>query len=381
MDDSANPSGMHESGVHPFDSSPTRNAAPSSGRASRLAPPPAAPPPVPPKKNGCQTVLLVLGIMLFMGVVSVGGLVLLSVFTGMMHVGSRGHGRIKETVLVPGEEGHGTIAVISIQGAIFGTGSVSSPSDMVRMHIEQLRRAADDGDVRAVVIQMDSPGGGLTASDMLYREVQRLKAKGKPVVVSVGSLAASGGYYVIAPADHIVANPTSLVGSFGVIMQHMDVSGLMEKIGIGVEPIQSGESKDIGSPFRHMTPEEKAYFESLLASFHDRFVGIIAEGRGLGVEAVKALADGKVYLPDEALRHGLVDEIGYFDDALQKARTLGKTKNPRVVSYSRFNVFEELFGMEARGTPLERLARQAAGDGVMRGVSVDAIYTGRFLTE
>lgn len=381
MNDFDDNPGMQESGMHPSDPARERETGTASGSRPRLAPPPLISQPVAQKKSGCRRVFLIMGILMFLGFLLLGGFMILAIFSGMMRAGSQGHSRIRESVLVPGEDGHGTIVVIPIQGTIFGTGSVTASSDMVRMYAEQFQRAAEDKDVRAVVIQMDSPGGGLTASDMLYREVSNLKEKGKPVVVSVGSLAASGGYYVIAPADYIVASPTSLVGSFGVIMQHMDVSGLMEKIGIGVQPIQSGESKDIGSPFRHMTPEEKAYFESLLVSFHDRFIGIIAEGRGLEVDKVKALADGKVFLATDALGYGLIDEIGYLDEALEKARELGGTEEPRIVSYSRFNVFEELFGMEARATPLERLARQVTGDGAMHGISVDAIYTGRFLTD
>ncbi len=276
---------------------------------------------------------------------------------------------VVEDVVIDGEYGtDDKIVIINLAGEIAGEGSYAAGSDMVGELAVQMRQALDDRHVKAVILQVDSPGGGLTASDILHDELMRLKKAGKPVVVLVGDLAASGGYYIAAGADSIVAGPTSLVGSFGVILSFMQVKDLMQKIGVQVEPIKSTNMKDIGSPFREMSDEEKDFFQNLIAQYHERFVSIIAEGRGIDPEKVRSLANGKVYSAKEALDHGLIDKIGYFDDALAEAKTLSGLSNPKVVRYNRKPSLQDLLQASFQGAA--RSAVSAAVDSMQTSTAV-----------
>ena len=187
--------------------------------------------------------------------------------------------------------------------------------------------------MNAVLLQVNSPGGGLTASDIIHQAVLEVKKAGKPVVVWVSGLAASGGLYISAPADWIVASPTSLVGSIGVIMQHMVFKELMDKIGIKVNPIKSTRMKDIGSIFREMTTEEEQYFLHLLETFHDRFVSIVVNGRKIDEAKVRELANGKIYTAEESLEYGLIDGIGYFETAVEKTMELAGLSSSHLIGY------------------------------------------------
>lgn len=283
-----------------------------------------------------RAVLYLIPVFLFLGVVgSVANL-------------EGGAGDIAEDVVVSGKGPMpDQIAVISISGEISGGGSYASGTDTVGDIAGQLRYAVENDRVKGVILQIDSPGGGLTAGDTLHNEVTRLKTAGKPVVVLVGDMAASGGYYIAAPADEIIAGPTSLVGSFGVIMSHMQVNELMQKVGVRVEPIKSTAMKDIGSPFREMSEEEKAFFQQMLERYHERFVKIISDGRHLPVEAVREIANGKVYSAEEALGYKLIDKIGYWDEALDSVCGLAGVTEPEVVRYSRRVTMEDLFAVSA----------------------------------
>lgn len=218
------------------------------------------------------------------------------------------------------------------RGGLFG----ARPSlvEQVSLALEKARR---DKAVKAVLLRIDSPGGGVTASDVLYHEILRFKKEtGVKVVAQLGDVAASGGYYLALAADHIIAHPTSVTGSIGVIFFTADVNGLLHKIGVSVEPVKSGTHKDIGSPFRPMTDEERALLQGMIDEMYTTFVRVVATRPGLDEAKVRALADGRVWTASQARELGLIDEIGYTPDALARVRTLaGLKKDVRVVVYRR----------------------------------------------
>jgi protease-4 len=201
---------------------------------------------------------------------------------------------------------------------------------------EELEKAADDERVRAVVLRINSPGGTVTASDVLYHEIKRFKARRKvPVVASILDVGASGGYYVALAADRIVAHPTTVTGSIGVLMLTVNSSGLLEKIGVSASYIVSGPRKDMGSPFRGLTPEERVIFQEVIDRLYGRFVALVAEARGIDEGRVRSFADGRIYTAPEAERLGLVDRIGYLEDAIRLARELAGIPDAKVVTYHR----------------------------------------------
>ena len=202
---------------------------------------------------------------------------------------------------------------------------------------EELTKAADDEDVKAIVLRIKSPGGTVTASDILYHEIQELKKTRKvPIIASIMDLGTSGGYYVAMAADWVVAHPSSVTGSLGVIMLTLNASGLMEKIGVRADAVTSGPHKDMGSPFRTMTEQDRAIFQGVIDSFYSRFLRVIEQGRpNLKPETVRQLADGRIYSATQAKDHGLVDTIGYLDDALELAKKDAGIEEARVVIYQR----------------------------------------------
>lgn len=239
------------------------------------------------------------------------------------------------------------VAIVQVKGAILSGSSPLSPfdsdggaySDQI---VEYLKQAQEDSSVKAIVLRIDSPGGSVVASDEIYQQLLKVE---KPTVVSMGELAASGGYYISAPADLIMANPATLTGSVGVIAQVTNLEELMEKIGVEVVVIKSGIYKDEGSPFREMTEEEKAIWQAIIDEAYDQFVTIVAEGRDLPEEKVREIADGRVYTGKQAMELGLVDELGNLPEAIDRAAELGGIEGkPRLVEYHRPpTLFEALF--------------------------------------
>ncbi len=295
---------------------------------------PAPTPQAPPKRRntGLKIFLIVIGILIvfFIGMSMVAD----KVMTGLDIDLTGDSKELVEKVIMRGTDELGRkIALITVNGAIDGVGSRLKGEGTVYEVSRRLHQAAKDKTVIAVLLAIDSPGGGLTASDVIHSEVTKVKAAGKPVVVSVGNLAASGGLYIGVAADWIIASPTSLVGSIGVIMRHMVIEELLEKIGVDVTPIKSTGSKDIGSPFRKMTTEESKYFHELISTFHQRFIGIISEGRGLDKEKVGSLASGKIFTAEQSMEYGLIDEIGYLDAALEKVKALSDVDSPTIIEY------------------------------------------------
>ena len=191
---------------------------------------------------------------------------------------------------------------------------------------------AEDASIKAIVLRIDSPGGGVVASQEIFNAVKNAKKEGKKVVASMGSVAASGGYYVAAAADRIVANPGTLTGSIGVKMEFASVEKLLEKIGVKGMVVKAGEYKDIGSPFRDMTEQEQKLLQGVIDDVHSQFIEAVAEGRGLPSTDVKAIADGRIFTGRQALALKLVDEMGDLADSIRVAGRLAGIKGkPNVV--------------------------------------------------
>lgn len=201
-----------------------------------------------------------------------------------------------------------------------------------RETIEELKRFREDDDIRAIVVRVDSPGGVVGPSQEIYREIVRTKAT-KKVIASMGAVAASGGYYVIAGTDGIVANPGTITGSIGVIMEYTNFQELFNKIGLSPVVIKSGQFKDTGSPARAMTPEEEKILKAFVDRLHQQFVAAIAEGRQLDLAKVQDLADGRIYTGQDAKDLGLVDRIGNLEDAIEWAGRLAGIEGKIVAVY------------------------------------------------
>lgn len=245
-------------------------------------------------------------------------------------------------------EGLDKVAVVSIEGVIGEAGSsvvggpVGVDAEMIR---RELNQAADDGLVKAVVLRINSPGGSAVVSDQIFQHIVDFKNdSGKPVVASMGDTAASGGYYVAAAADRIVANPSTLTGSIGVIMQYFNAQGLLSNVGVSAETIKSGPYKDIGSFTRDSTPAEERILQSIVDGAHEQFVQRVAEGRGMEEDKVGELADGRIYTGSQAVENSLVDELGNLDTAVDVAASLANIAEPTVVEYERGGFFESLLG-------------------------------------
>ncbi|HOA72646.1 MAG TPA: signal peptide peptidase SppA [Phycisphaerae bacterium] len=234
------------------------------------------------------------------------------------------------------------IVLIDIDGIIMNREKfelLGEGENPVSLFAEKLNKAAKDPSVKGVVLRINSPGGGVTASDLMYNELQVFKQRteGKrPVVAVLMDVAASGGYYVACGADEIVAHPTTITGSIGVIMQLFSLSGTMNKLGADATAITSGPMKDAGSPFKKLRPEERAIFQSIVDDFYARFVAVVVRGRpNLTEEKVREIADGRIYSAQQALELGLVDRIGSLRDALASVKEKIGADRVRVVMYHR----------------------------------------------
>jgi protease-4 len=182
-------------------------------------------------------------------------------------------------------------------------------------YVWQLKELRTDKSVAGVIVRIESPGGAVAPSQEIYAEMLKYRTDGKPCVVSMGNIAASGGYYIASPATKIFANPGTLTGSIGVIMQFPKYYGLLEKIGMKVETVKAGRFKDIGSPHRDMSNQERALFQALLDETHEQFIRHVSDARGMDVDSLRRIADGSVYTGSQALHLGLVDSLGGFEDA------------------------------------------------------------------
>ena len=198
--------------------------------------------------------------------------------------------------------------------------------------VRQLKALEHNSQVKGILIRVDSPGGMTSPSHEIYEEIRRIRNGGMPIIVSMGSLAASGGYYVSAPATRIVANPQTLTGSIGVIMEFPVLKGLMDKIGVKVEVVKSRVHKDIGSPFRDMTDQDRELLQGVVADAYDQFVSIVSTERHIPKDSVLAFADGRIMTGRQALAFGLVDTLGTFEDAKRIAASIcGIEGEPRLI--------------------------------------------------
>lgn len=241
-------------------------------------------------------------------------------------------------------EGKGTskVLLLDLSGVLsedlpsFSLGAPPPRVPLLARVREELQKAEKDDRVRALIVRINSPGGTITASDVLYHELLAFKERRKvPVIAAIMDVGASGGYYAALAADTIVANPTTVTGSIGVVMVTVNAQGLLEKIGVAPLAIKSGPMKDAGSPFRSLTEPERAVFQAIIDEMYGRFVGLIVKARKLPEDRVRAAADGRVYTAEQALRLGLVDRIGYLEDVVALAKERAGLTEARVVMYHR----------------------------------------------
>jgi protease-4 len=225
------------------------------------------------------------------------------------------------------------VALVSIEGPIIDSLDV----------VDEIKEHVKDHSIKAIILRIDSPGGAVGPSQEIYDEVKKASAE-KHIVVSMGSIAASGGYYIASPADMIFANPGTLTGSIGVIMEIPNLEGLMTKIGVRTEVIKSGRHKDMASAFRKMEKEDRELLQGVLDNVHEQFIRAVAEGRKLSVDGIRPIADGRIFTGEQAKSLRLVDELGTLEDAIGKAAELaGISGEPEVVSKKdRLSIMEML---------------------------------------
>lgn len=252
------------------------------------------------------------------------------------------------------EEGDMTkqIVVLNVDGVIEDTGEAFSLLESSgynhRTFMEKLNYAKENSSVRAIILRVNTPGGGVVESAEIHDKIKEIqKDTKKPVYVSMGSMAASGGYYISAPAKKIFASPETLTGSLGVIMQGINYSELAKNYGVDFVTIKSGQYKDIMSPSRKMTDEERKILQSMIDNSYEGFVKVISDGRGIPAEQVKKIADGRIYDGRQAKELNLIDGFGYLDDVIETVKRDFKIKDAEVVRYTDQTGFSSLFRMSA----------------------------------
>lgn len=247
--------------------------------------------------------------------------------------------------------GGAEIGVVRISGVILSS----------RKPIRQIRSLAKDPRIKAIILRINSPGGAVVPSQDIYEEVLKVRKKGKPIIASIGTVGASGAYYIASACDRIVASSGSLTGSIGVIMELAEFQDLMKKIGIQSEVMKSGALKDAGSPFRPMTPEEKAYLQSVLDEMHQQFISDVAKGRHIPVQVLRPLADGRVFTGRSAISNHLVDQLGDYQDAVAEATKLAHiTGSPVIRTFPEKSFLDKILSSQINNM-LESVAQQPAG--------------------
>ena len=297
------------------------------------------------KRSGCLWVALVIVLCLSL-LVNVAQVARKNkTFGGELQAKLRKPTQLEERVLRSGT-GKERIVVIPVRGLISSSVAGRISASMVEDIKLQLRQAEEDKNVKAVVLAIDSPGGEVTASDNLYNAVRRVRdgSKKKPVVVSMGSMATSGGYYTACGGSYLMANPTTFTGSIGVIIQSLRYDELLNKIGVSPVTFKSGAFKDMLSGTREMTPEEKAYIQKLVMQTYGIFVGVVAKERHLDEAQLRSgIADGRVVSGTDALEAKLVDGLGEIEDAYQKAKELAGAPNATIIAYEAQFSFSRIF--------------------------------------
>lgn len=310
-------------------------------------PPPPPPPPggfysPPPQQPRRKSLLWIIPISLAVGclpwiilaVLGVG-----AIFSGISSLGGiSDHGRHVALIRISG-----VITAGRSESGLF-SGTYCGSDDL----IEQLERARKNDDVKAIVLRIDSPGGSPAGSEEVYNEINRVRRAGKIVYTSMADVAASGAYYIASASDRIYANASTLTGSIGVIWDVTDMSGLYKKIGFNPQVVKSGKFKDIGSPNRPLTPDERALLQSIVMDTYGQFVNAVAEGRHIPIADVRKIADGRVFTGSQAIKVKLVDRLGGLHEAVRAAARAGGIKGePKVVEYKRHRSFSDIFGAQS----------------------------------
>jgi len=266
--------------------------------------------------------------------------------------------KVKQSKLVS----HDKIAIVYVDGMIVGgRGQVGllTEGGGTDTLIRQLHQARDDASVKAIILRINSPGGTVPASQEVGEELKKIRAAGKPVITSMADMAASGGYWLAACTDKIYANPSTITGSLGVYMPYSNWEELYKKIGVRQEKIKSGPHKDILSPDRQLTEEERAIIQVMVDDMYNQFVEVIAVGRRLDPDKVRELADGRIYTGRQAKEAGLVDELGNMYDAIDGAANMvGIQGEPEIIEYGKKNVIESLFGAQDTHKPEQLMLKQ-----------------------
>jgi protease-4 len=242
----------------------------------------------------------------------------------------------------------GNMALIRVEGVITAGGAGGGPfgggGASAEEIVQELQKAATDSGVKAILIRINSPGGSAAGSQEMYRQVREVRER-KPVFVSMGDVAASGGYYVASASDRIFADPGTITGSIGVISASIELSGLLNKIGIKPEVMKEGKYKDMGSGLRPLTDQERQLTQGMLANVYEQFIGAVADGRNLPADQVRKLATGQVFTGEQALKLKLVDELGGMRPAaLALAKKAGISGEPKLKEYRRHSLMDVLFG-------------------------------------
>tara|TARA_B100000809_G_scaffold264800_1_gene321678 strand:+ start:4167 stop:5222 length:1056 start_codon:yes stop_codon:yes gene_type:complete len=249
-------------------------------------------------------------------------------------------------------EGNVVVARIGVRGPIIRAqmgGLFSLAQDPVTSALRMIRAAQNDPSIKAIILEIDSPGGGITASDVIYKALMDFRASDsdRRIVALFEDVAASGGYYIATAANHIVAHPTTITGSIGVLISSLNLKEFGDKYGIRDTTIKSGANKDMLNPWADLTDEQRELLQAMIDQMHTRFVDLVALGRGLEESKVREIADGRILSAQEALRHKLIDEIGYWSDAMASARKLLGADAIRVVRYEqRFSLSSFLKGFQ-----------------------------------
>lgn len=241
----------------------------------------------------------------------------------------------------------GKIGVIYLEGPIVGgkvAGLWGEPTGTDAL-LRNIRKAREDKEIKAIVLRMNTPGGSAAASQEIAEEIERVRNEGKKVVTSMGDVAASGGYWIAAGTDKIVANPATTTGSIGVIWSVANLEELYRKIGVGQETIKSGPYKDIGSPARPMSSQEKELLQGMVNDIFEQFIAVVAKGRNMDESKVRSLADGRIYTGRQAKELGLVDELGNMYDAIEIAAQMsGMQGRPEIKEYGKESPWEKILG-------------------------------------
>ena len=312
-------------------------------------------------KKGCFIVFLVSAIVMICGFSFFMFLIIALLFSpGLLLSNTIGsNAPLKQTHISGRKESPNKIAVISIDGVILDNDSSWGNTVKMKTIRSQLKEAIQNEEIKAVLLYINSPGGEITATDIIHHHIKKLKQK-KPVVALLGTIAASGGYYTAAAADYIIANRLTITGSIGVIINNYNYYNLLKKIGVQDEVYKSREMKDILNPARPRTKSEKIIIQSLINESYDEFVKVVSDGRSdknkkLTVDYIKNsdIGDGRIFSGSQALKLGLIDQLGYFDDALNKTVSLAhlKKNDYQVISFHKQVSFSEI---------LQKFAAQAS---------------------